>query len=361
MKVGIVGLPGGGKSTLFQLMSEVFEEPDYSLAPNKPRLKRVLVRDPRLARLRDDFQPKKFTPAAVSILDFPGVKKEGRDRSGLADLLAPAREVDALLVVLRAFKNPAIPAGDVVDPVVEFEEVRGELVLSDLVTVERREEKLEVKSRKPAFTDQERRELELLGRIHSQLDAAVTQGDEGITSLDLSPEERKLLGGFGFLSAKPFVVVINTEDASMQGGLLESVVATSGVEVIPIPLRSEVDILELPDEERGAFLEEYGIEKFHRDEVIAAAYRAAGAISFFTVGEKEVRAWTIRRGDTALEAAGAVHSDFQRGFIRAEVVSFADYVARGGVKGAKEAGVYRLEGKEYLVQDSDIIEFRFSV
>lgn len=360
MKVGIIGLPGSGKSTLFQLISESFEEPDHRTAPNKPRLKHVLVRDRRLERLRDDFQPKKFTPAAVDILDFPGVRKEGQDRSGLADLLAPAREVDALLVVLRAFRNPAVVGGDAVDPLSELDEVQGELLLTDLVTVERRQEKLEAKRRKPAFTEHDEKELELLGRIHSHLESA-GESDQELSGLELTAEEKKLVSGFGFLSMKPFVVVINAEDAALDPALVGHVAAKTGVEVLAIPLRSEVDILELAEDERGAFLEEYGIERLHRDDVIAASYAAAGAISFFTAGEKEVRAWTIREGDTAYAAAGAIHTDFQRGFIRAEVVSFDDYVAHGGIKGAKEAGVYRLEGKQHAVKDGDIIEFRFSV
>ena len=360
MKVGIIGLPGSGKSTLFQLISETFEEPDYSLAPNKPRLKRVVVRDAGLERLRADFEPKKYTPAAVNILDFPGVSKDGQDRSGLADLLAPAREVDALLVVLRAFRNPALPGGEAFDPVLELDEVRGELVLSDLVTVERRQEKLQAKRRKPSFTDQDKKELELLERIYSHLEAA-TESGEGLAALELNADDKKVVSGFGFLSTKPFVPVINSEDATIADSVIDRVVSSAGVEVLTIPLRSEVDILELPEDERGAFLEEYGIEELHRDEIIAAAYRAAGAISFFTAGEKEVRAWTIRQGDTAYDAAGAIHTDFQRGFIRAEVVSFSDYSEHGGIKRSKEAGVYRLEGKDYLVQDSDILEFRFSV
>lgn len=355
MKVGILGLPGSGKSTLFQLLSESFEEPDYSM-PREPRLKRVFVRDARLERLRDDFQPKKFTPAAIDVLDFPAVAKAGEDRAGLADLLAPAREVQALIIVLRAFCSAAVAGGDTVDPISELGEVRGELVLSDLEVVERRLEKLDAKSKKPTFDDDDQVEQDLLGRIKLHL-----EGENELTTFELSADERKRLAGFGFLSAKPFVTVVNRDENAVSGETLQGLSAAGADELMVIPVGSEAEILQLPEEERDEFLTEYGVEKFHRDDVIAAAYRAAGEISFFTAGEKEVRAWTIRAGQTAPEAAGAIHSDFERGFIRAEVVSFEDYCVHGSLKKAKEAGVYRLEGKTYIVNDGDVVEFRFSV
>ncbi len=359
MKVGIIGLPGSGKTTVFQLITEHFGPPDYR-AGNKPQLRRVNVRDPRLERLRDDYQPKKYTPAAVDVLDFPAVQKEGQDRSGLADLLAPAREAHALIVVLRAFANPAVPGGDQIDPAAELAEVRGELILTDLVIVEKRIEKLEEKARKPRFSDEEKKELEVQKRVHAHLEA-----ERGLSTFEFTAAASKLLSGFGFLSAKPFVTVINT-DGTNDGAIgsdesLASLRALEAEEILVIPARNEADVLELPEEERADFLEEYGIETFHRDELIAAAYRAAGARSFFTTGEDEVRAWTIKAGTPAPEAAGEIHTDIERGFIRAEVVAYDDYVANGGTKGAKEAGVYRLEGKEYEVKDGDVIEFRFSV
>jgi GTP-binding protein YchF len=356
MKIGIIGLPGCGKSTLFNLLTESLEGPDYSHDPTKPRIKSVKVHDPRLEKLGDDYQPKKYTPAVVEILDFPAVASADDDRSGLADILQPAREMDALILVLRGFKSPVVPGGDSMDPLRDLAEIRGELILTDLVIADRRLEKLAEKQRKPSFTDDEKREQALLQRVKPQLEA-----EKNVSALGLSAEEARRLSGFCFLSGKPFVTVLSVEGGTPDAGILDSIGNLAGGEVIAVPARNELEILQLPEEDRAAFLEEYGIKELQRDPIIAAAYRAAGLISFFTAGDKEVRAWTIHLGDTAPRAAGAIHSDFERGFIRAEVVSFDDYTRHGGVKGAKEKGHYRLEGKEYLVKEADIVEFRFSV
>lgn len=356
MKIGIIGLPGCGKSTLFNLLTESFEGPDYSHDPTKPRIKSVKVHDPRLERLREDYQPKKYTPAAVEILDFPGVASADDDRSGLADILQPAREMDALLVVLRGFKSAVLPGGDSIDPLGDLSNVRSELILTDLVITDRRLEKLAEKSRKPSFTEDDKKEQALLVRVKAHLET-----EKSVSELGLSPEEAKRLSGFCFLSGKPFVAVLSSDGGTVVSGLIDAIRKIAGGEVIPVPARNELEILQLPEEDRGPFLEEYGIREFQRDPVISAAYRAAGLHSFFTAGDKEVRAWTIHLGDTAPRAAGAIHSDFERGFIRAEIVSFEDYQKDGGVKGAKEKGHYRLEGKEYVVQEADIVEFRFSV
>lgn len=355
MKMGILGLPGSGKSTLFNLLAESLEEPDFS-QPQKPRMKSVKVRDPRLEHLREDYQPKKYTPASLEILDFPGFSGDEKDRSGLADLLAPAREVDALLLVLRDFKNPSVPGGESLDPVRDLKEVRSELILSDLVITERRLEKLAEKSRKPSYTDDDKKERALLERVKAHL-----EGERSVSELELGPEESKRLSGFCFLSGKPFVAVLSGEAAEVAEERLRGLREVSGGEVLAVAARNELEILELPEADRQAFLTEYGIKEFQRDSIIRAAYRAAGLISFLTAGEKEVRAWTIKGGDTAPQAAGAIHSDFERGFIRAEVVSYEDYIKYGGIKGAKEKGHHRQEGREYVVKDGDIVEFRFSV
>ena len=222
---------------------------------NKPQLKRVTVRDPRLERLRDDFEPKKYTPAAVDILDFPAVQNAGEDRAGLADLLAPAREAQALLIVLRAFKNPAVPGGDAIDPVSQLADVQSELILSDLEIVERRLEKLEAKSRKPMFSEEEEWEQQILTRIRERLEE-----EQGVLTLDLSAEDRKRLGGFGFLSGKPFVSVLSFDDEQPADDVIAAVSEKSKQNVVVLPTRNELDILELPEEERGDFLAEYGVE-----------------------------------------------------------------------------------------------------
>lgn len=356
MKIGIIGLPGSGKSTLFDLLTGSFGGPDYRQAPNKPRVKTVRVEDSRLTRLREDYQPKKFTPASVEILDFPAVSGGKEDRTGLADLLQPAREMDALLFVLRDFPNPALPGGEGVDPVRDLNEVRGELILSDLVIAERRLEKLAEKSRKPTYTDEDRKERELLVSVKEHLES-----EKSVVELGLSAEEQKRLSGFAFLSGKPCVPVLSGERGVVPQSDLDPVLALSGGDVVAIPARNELEILQLPEADREAFLAEYGIKEFRGDSVIGAAYRAAGLISFFTAGDKDVRAWTIPVGTAAPQAAGAIHTDFERGFIRAEVVSYEDYIELGGIKGAKEKGHYRLEGRGYEVRDADIVEFRFSV
>jgi ribosome-binding ATPase len=356
MKIGIIGLPGSGKTTLFRLLTESFEgEPAH--VGQKPRMKTVKVVDPRLVRLRDDYQPKKFTPASIEVHDFPAVRVEGQDRSGIADLLAPAREMEALLVVVRSFEAVGMPPPG---PPADLNEILGELILSDLVIVERRLERLEAQLKKhiQKTHEDDRREKELLLRVKTHLEA-----ENDLTGFAFTAEERKRVGSYQFLSAKPRVLVLNRGETPPGAAALASLAAAAaaGAEPIVLAAQSELEVLQLPPEERGPFLEEFGIGEPSRERVIAASYRAAGRIAFFTAGDKEVRAWTIREGETAVEAAGEIHSDIQRGFIRAELVAYEDYRRDGGIKGAKEKGHFRLEGKEYVVADGDIIEFRFSV
>jgi GTP-binding protein YchF len=355
MKIGIIGLPGSGKTTLWDLLTETYDPSETAaFTGNKPRMKTVKVRDPRLEKLRDDYRPKKYTPAAIEIHDFPAVQKEGADRSGIADLLQPARDMEALIAVLRGFEAAGLPSAD---PSRDLGEIIGELIISDLVIVERRLERLEsqLKKHNPKTFDDDKKEKELLDRVKVYLEA-----EKALSAFTFTAEERKRVTSFQFLSAKPLVVVLNRGEAPPREEVLAKI-AAAGVPPIPIAARNELEVLQLPEEERAPFLEEFGIGEFARDKVIAASYRAAGRQSFLTAGDKEVRAWTIPVGATAVEAAGEIHSDIQRGFIRAELVGWEDYVRDGGVKGAKEKGHFRLEGKEYVVRDGDVIEFRFSV
>ena len=351
MKIGILGLPASGKTTLFNLLTEFYDEPDHAHGGNKPVMRSVKVVDPRLERLRDDYEPQKYTPASLQFLDFPAMSSES-SRGGLEDLLAPARELETLIVVLRDFDSPGGPESD---PQSDLAEVLGEFIIADLVVVEKRLEKLEERSRKPNFDDDDRREQALLGEISRHLES-----EKPVSSFPLDDIQRKAISGFGFLSLKPYLAVINSGEGG--GNAVEAELSSvAGTEVLSCKALNEFEILQLSPEDQAIFLEEYGIQSFSRAPIISAAYQTAGRISFFTAGEKEVRAWTIRDGTVAVDAAGEIHTDIARGFIRAEVVSYEDYIENGGIKGAKEKGQFRLEGKTYAMADGDIVEFRFSV
>jgi GTP-binding protein YchF len=357
MKVGIFGLPGSGKTSLWCLLADAVEGPDPAMI-GKLQLRTVKVSDPRLERLRDDYQPKKYTPATVEIGDFPGVAVDDYDRAGLAQLLAPARNMDALLIVIRDFDSALRPPHlGSVDPVKEWDEIQTEFLLSDLAIVEKRVDKLVVQVKKPTPTQQQdRQELELLTRVRTHLEE-----EKPLLDFKFNADELKRVTGFQFLSLKPMVPVMNRGDSPPSDERLQEVEERIQRPVFTLNAANEFEILQLSPEDQDVFREELGVEPGSRERIIAACYRAAGLISFFTCGDKEVRAWTIRDADPAVVAAEQIHSDIARGFIRAETVSYDDYLEHGGLKGAKEKGVLRLEGKEYVMQDGDIVEFRFNV
>lgn len=356
MKIGILGQPSAGKTTLWCLLTENHEGPSPAQM-GKLQLKTVKVRDERLERIRDDFQPRKYTPATLEIADFPGLPADSadRDRQGLAQLLAPARNMEALILVLRGFESAMVPApGGKVDPFRDLDEIRTELLLSDFSIVEKRVEKLRLQVKKPTPTQaRDRVELELLERVLPHLEA-----EKPLATFSFTSEEQKMVQGFQFLSLKPLVPVLNRGETPAEPALLERLSEAAGCPVYEVAAGNELEILQLPEEDREVFREEFGIVPGTRNAIISACYAAARQISFFTAGEKEVRAWTIVDGETAVEAAEEIHSDIARGFIRAEVVSYDDYVEHDGIKGAREKGKFRLEGKEYVVKDGDIIEFR---
>lgn len=357
MKVGIFGLPGSGKTSLWCLLTESLDGPDPSMI-GKLQSRAVKVNDARLERLRDDYQPKKYTPATVEICDFPPINVDANDRAGLAQLLTPARNMDALLIVLRDFENDLIaPHLGTIDPTKEWEEIQAEFLLSDLAIVEKRVEKLEVQVKKPTPTqDQDKKELELLTRLRTHLEQ-----EKPLLDFEFKSDELKRITGFQFLSQKPMVPVINRGEAPPTAERLQEIEKATGRPVFAVAAANEFEILQLSPEDQEEFRSEFSIEPGTRDRIIAACYTATGLISFFTCGDKEVRAWTIHKSDVAVVAAEQIHSDIARGFIRAETVSYDDYAANSGLKGAKEKGQLRLEGKEYVVQDGDIIEFRFNV
>ncbi|MFQ5894701.1 MAG: DUF933 domain-containing protein [Nitrospinota bacterium] len=367
MKVGIVGLPASGKSTLFRALTGARAE--AAPGPHAPRLAAVPVADPRVDRLAALIRPKKVTYAQVEYAYVPGLGTgpAGRDRAVRrteADAIPPALQAaDALLLVLRAFEDPAVPhPRGSVDPARDLADAHLELLLRDLTVVERRAERL-AKSIPKTGRAEEKEELALLERLRGEL-----EGERPLRALSLSEEESPRLKGFGFLSAKPLLAVVNADEEQLRSGAYAEPASALGIPSeepglasLTLCAKLEAELAELSLEDRAAFLEDYGIETPARERVVAVSLALLGLITFFTGNERELRAWTVPRGTTALRAAGTVHSDLERGFIRAEVLGWEDLLRLGGLAAAREKGQLRLEGKDYPVQDGDVIQVRFHV
>ncbi len=353
MQLGILGLPKAGKTTLFNLLTTSVAATDRFAQSREAHLAVTRVPDARLAALRDLFRPRKFTPATVQFVDIPGLERG----QGSANLdLVRLREVDGLVHVVRAFVDPdSVPAAGARDPERDAAEVDLELVLADLELVERRLERLRP-SAKRGLKPEEERELRLL----EETVAPALAAERPLRGLELGAEDAKRLRGFQLLSAKPMLLVWNVGEESLAAAVASGPppVAQQRV-VLSAPI--EAEIARLPPGEAEEFLAAYGLAEPSLDRVIRAGYDLLGVLSFFTVGEDEVRAWTVRRGTTARAAAGAVHSDIERGFIRAEVVAWDELLARGSLAACREVGTLRLEGKDYLIQDGEVAHFRFNV
>ena len=354
MQLGILGFPKAGKTSLFNLLTASSRDTDKFSTSRETNLGVAAVPDPRLERLRDLYSPRRYTPASVAYVDIPGVKKgEGAESLDLARL----REVDALVHVVRAFNDPEIlhPEGHV-DPQRDIESLDLELILADHELVSRRLDRLE-QSRKRGLDQEERREQDLL----ETLVLAALEAETPLRELDLEPQQEKRLRGFQFLSAKPMLVVLNVDEQQLSARPELRLSLRPGVGAIAVsaPIESEISALE--GEEQRVFLSDLGLDEPSVARVIRASYRLLGLISFFTVGEDEVRAWTVRRGTAARAAAGAIHSDLERGFIRAEVVDWETLLENGSMAACRERGVLRLEGKEYVTRDGDIMHIRSGV
>jgi len=355
MRLAIVGVHGSGKSTLFRAFTGAGAPPPGG-APGAAPLAVVKVRDLRLERLRDMFKPGKYTPAAVEVLDLPGLPGPGEPSSARKpDLLAAARESDGLLLVVRAFEEPSYPYAEArADPAKEALHLAGELAFADLDIASKRIDKLKAGGRKSGVKEQDRKEQEALERI-----VKVLEEGGAVKDVKLSAEEDRLLRGFRFLTAKPWVLAASIPeggDRRLADGLpgrFESRATLCG--------RVESEIADLEEADRASFLKEMGVERPAAEVLLEAAFRGLGLVSFFTVGEDEVRSWTLRGGGNAVEAAGCIHSDLARGFIRAEVVGSEELFAAGDMQAVKKAGRLRLEGKEYVVRDGDILNIRFAV
>lgn len=354
MKAAFIGLPQSGKSTLFSAVTGVAVDP---YAPPKPQPAVVHVSDPRLAYLVKLCNPKKVTEVAIELVDVPGCcLDDARGRDDWRRLLPVVREADLLVVVVRDFENPAVPSfRDRVDADADFMAMWEELMFADLEGVTTRVERLEAALKKPTKTHEaEKRELALLTRCGEALESG-----KPLSSVITTDDDRRQLSSFAFLTEKPLVALRNVSDD--RAGTAGTWEVPHVEDTITLSASIEAEIAMLDPQDRPAFLTDLGLETPARDRVLQICYRAAGLISFLTIGSDEVRAWTIPKGSTAVEAAAKVHTDFARGFIRAETVSYDDLVAHKDMKGAKAAGRVRKEGKGYIVQDGDIIEILANV
>ncbi len=360
LKCGIVGLPNVGKSTLFNALTKAgIAAENYPFCTIEPNTGVVEVPDPRLAQLAEIVQPQRVVPAIVEFVDIAGLVAGASKGEGLGNqFLAHIRETDATVNVVRCFEDPnVIHVAGKVDPIADIEVIQTELCLADLSTVEKTIQRAQKTAR--AGDKDAQKLLVLLEKCQAALNEA-----KPVRTLDLSKEERALLKPLFLITAKPAMFVGNVaEDGFENNPLLDRLKAYAEAQhapVVAICAKLEAEMAEMSDEDRQMFLEELGQEEPGLNRLIRAAYGLLGLQTYFTAGEKEVRAWTIRKGDTGPQAAGVIHTDFEKGYIRAQTIAFADYIAHKGEQGAKEAGKMRAEGKDYVVQDGDVMNFLFS-
>ncbi|MEI7815011.1 MAG: redox-regulated ATPase YchF [Coriobacteriia bacterium] len=352
LSLGIVGLPNVGKSTLFTALTrKEADAANYPFATIEPNVGLVEVPDNRLDALAEIVTPQRIMPAVVEFVDIAGLVKGASEGEGLGNqFLANIRETDAICEVVRYFSDPnVIHVEGRVNPESDIETIRTELILADLGTIERALPRLEKEAKRD-------KTVELKIAIAKRLAEWMDQGHRA-RKMEMTAEERASVHDLHLLTMKPMLYVANVDESQVA----KEFEHIDGVKPIPICAKVEADLAELEPHEAAEYLADMGLAEPGLNALIREAYRLLGLQSYFTAGEMEVRAWTVPIGAKAPQAAGVIHTDFERGFIKAEVIGFADYVALGGEKGAKEGGKMRLEGKEYVVQDGDVVHFKFNV